>query len=74
MTVIRCIACDFILGSSIVLEETTLTCSGSCGIYKMAASPNTSAATLTPKKKDESFLDKIGTLARKKKAKEGLQF
>ncbi|XP_046583290.1 beta-parvin-like [Haliotis rubra] len=36
----------------------------------MAASPNTSAATLTPKKKDESFLDKIGTLARKKKAKE----
>ena len=28
--------------------------------------------TLTPKKKDESFLDKLGgTLARKKKAKEG---
>lgn len=25
----------------------------------------------TPKKKEDSFLDKIGTLARKKKAKEG---
>ncbi|XP_041353963.1 beta-parvin-like [Gigantopelta aegis] len=35
----------------------------------MATSPNTS--TLTPKKKDESFLDKLGgTLARKKKSKE----
>ncbi|ESO87320.1 hypothetical protein LOTGIDRAFT_210692 [Lottia gigantea] len=35
----------------------------------MATSPNTSG-TLTPKKKDESFLDKIGTLGRKKKIKE----
>uniref|UniRef100_K1QG12 Beta-parvin n=1 Tax=Magallana gigas TaxID=29159 RepID=K1QG12_MAGGI len=34
----------------------------------MATSPT---STLTPKKKDESFLDKLGgTLARKKKAKE----
>ena len=38
----------------------------------MATSPNTSGSgTLTPKKKDESFLEKIGTLARKKKIKEG---
>ena len=37
----------------------------------MATSP-TSSSTLTPKKKEESFLDKLGgTLARKKKAKEG---
>ncbi|KAK7108107.1 beta-parvin-like [Littorina saxatilis] len=38
----------------------------------MATSPNTSTSsgTLTPKKKDESFLEKIGTLARKKKIKE----
>lgn len=37
----------------------------------MATSPT---STLTPKKKDESFLDKLGgTLARKKKAKEGIQ-
>ena len=36
----------------------------------MATSPNT---TLTsPKKKDESILEKIGTLGRKKKAKEGI--
>jgi hypothetical protein len=35
----------------------------------MATSPTN---TLTPKKKEESFLDKLGgTLARKKKAKEG---
>jgi hypothetical protein len=35
----------------------------------MATSPNT---TLTsPKKKDESILEKIGTLGRKKKVKEG---
>jgi len=40
---------------------------------KMAASPQ--AGTLpTPKKKEESFLDKIGTLGRKKKAKEGYIF
>lgn len=38
----------------------------------MATSPNASTTgTLTPKKKDESFLEKIGTLARKKKIKEG---
>ncbi|KAL8611436.1 hypothetical protein ACOMHN_014491 [Nucella lapillus] len=37
----------------------------------MATSPNASTSgTLTPKKKDESFLEKIGTLARKKKIKE----
>lgn len=36
----------------------------------MATSPNTSTLT-TPKKKDESLLDKIGTLGRKKKTKEG---
>ena len=39
---------------------------------KMATSPNTSTLT-TPKKKEESLLDKIGTLGRKKKQKEGLQ-
>lgn len=40
---------------------------------KMATSPNTS--TLSPsKKKDESFLDKIGTMGRKKKAKEGTRY
>ena len=39
---------------------------------KMATSPSTpTSGTLTPKKKDESFLEKIGTLARKKKIKEG---
>lgn len=38
--------------------------------YKMA-SPNTSGS-FTPKKKDESFLDKLGTMGRKKKAKEGI--
>ncbi|VDI28003.1 beta-parvin-like [Mytilus galloprovincialis] len=35
----------------------------------MATSPNP-ATVGTPKKKDESFLDKIGTIGRKKKAKE----
>ena len=39
---------------------------------KMATSPNTSTLT-TPKKKEESLLDKIGTLGRKKKQKEGMQ-
>ena len=38
----------------------------------MAAATNTSSATLWKDKKDESFLDKIGTLARKKKLKEGI--
>lgn len=39
----------------------------------MASPQPASSATLTPKKdkKDESLLDKIGTLARKKKIKEG---
>ena len=38
----------------------------------MAAAPTPSTPTVgTPKKKDESFLDKIGTIGRKKKAKEG---
>ena len=36
------------------------------------ASPMT--ATLKKDKKDESFFEKIGTIARKKKAKEGLSF
>lgn len=36
----------------------------------MATSPNTSTLS-PPKKKDESLLDKIGTLGRKKKVKEG---
>jgi len=35
----------------------------------MATSPNTSTLS---KKKDESFLEKIGTLGRKKKTKEGI--
>jgi len=35
----------------------------------MATLPSTTVGT--PKKKDESFLDKIGTIGRKKKAKEG---
>ena len=37
----------------------------------MATSPNTSTVG-TPKKKEESFLEKIGTLGRKKKLKEGI--
>jgi hypothetical protein len=37
--------------------------------FKMAASPQ--PTTLKKEKKDESFLDKIGTLTRKKKVKEG---
>lgn len=37
----------------------------------MATSPNTSTLTSPNKKKDESLLDKIGTLGRKKKVKEG---
>jgi len=41
---------------------------GSSGRDKMASTPT----TLKKEKKDESFLEKIGgTLARKKKAKEG---
>lgn len=39
----------------------------------MATSPNPNQTLTTPKKKDESFLDKLGgTLGRKKKAKEGM--
>jgi len=37
----------------------------------MATSPNTSTLQ-TPKKRDETLFDKIGTLGRKKKVKEGI--
>ena len=41
----------------------------------MATSPQPAPTTLKKDKKDESFLDKIGgTLARKKKTKEGRKY
>ena len=45
--------------------------SRSASTIKMASSMT---ATLKKEKKDESFFEKIGTIARKKKAKEGVLY